>query len=96
MNTNGLIIEVFKDNVISDERVIPAKGDRGEMKLYSQIGFAHFGGRFPVEMSIPLQKDQSPYPEGKYYLQASSFSVGNFNRLELAREMLLIPVNKAI
>ncbi|EIT7028600.1 hypothetical protein L2593_004142 [Vibrio vulnificus] len=88
-----LVIEIFADNVQVDERTIPAKGDRAEMTLYSQVAFAHLGGRFPVEFSISLEKGQVPYATGKYYLDASSFKVGDYGRLAFERNLLLIPVD---
>ncbi|EGR2117535.1 single-stranded DNA-binding protein [Vibrio cholerae] len=92
MNIEPLVIEIFKDNVIVDSRVIPAKGDRAEMTLYSQVAFAHLGGRFPVEFSLPLEKGDAPYAEGKYQLHASSFKVGDYGRLTFERKMVLIPL----
>ncbi len=88
---NGLTIEIFKDNETVDTRVIPPKGERGEMKLYSQVAFAHLGGRFPVEFSLPLEEGQPAYSAGMYVLHASSFKVGQFGRLEFERNLLLIP-----
>ncbi len=89
--TDGLIVEIFEDNVSIDTRTIPPKGDRGEMKLYSQVAFAHLGGRFPVEFSLSLEEGQTPYPAGRYVLHASSFKVGQYGRLEFERNLLLIP-----
>lgn len=89
--TDGLIIEIFKDNESIDTRVIPAKGDRAEMKLYSQVAFAHLGGRFPVEFSLSLQEGQPYYTEGRYVLHSSSFKVGQYGRLEFERNMILVP-----
>ncbi|CAH7181249.1 fumarate reductase [Vibrio lentus] len=92
-NTNGLIIEIFKENELVDSRVIPAKGDRGAMTLYSQIAYAHLGGKFPVEMSLSLEEGQPAHSVGKYYVHSSSFKVGNYGRLEFDRKITLIPVS---
>ncbi|WP_234493734.1 G5P family DNA-binding protein [Vibrio maritimus] len=89
---NALIVEIFKDNETKDIRTIPPKGDRAEMKLYSQVAFVHLGGRFPVEFSLPLQEDETHYASGKYYLDQTSFKVGQFGRLEFERNITLIPV----
>lgn len=94
--TDGLLIEIFKDNECVDAREIPAKADRDAMTIYSQVAFAHLGGRFPVEFSLPLQKDDSAYPAGKYYLHASSFKVGDFGRLAFERKLLLIPASSDV
>lgn len=92
MNIEPLVIEVFEDNVSVIERIIPPKGDRAEITLYQQIGFAHVGGRFPIEMNIPLAKGDAPYPKGKYHLHATSFEVGDYGKLNFARKMVLIPL----
>ncbi|AYV19812.1 single-stranded DNA-binding protein [Vibrio mediterranei] len=94
-NLDGLVVEIFEDNVCVDERVIPARGDRSEMKLYSQVAFVHLGGRFPVEFSLSLEQGASAYPAGKYQLHASSFKVGQYGRLEFERNLLLVPLNPA-
>lgn len=88
-----LVIEIFEENVVVDERVIPPKGDRGEMKIYSQVAFAHLGARFPVEISLSLEQGASPYPAGKYQLHISSFKVGQYGRLEFERNLMLVPVS---
>lgn len=91
--TDGLLIEIFKDNEIVDAREIPAKGDRDAMTIYSQVAFAHLGGRFPVEFSLPLQQGDSAYPAGMYYLHSSSFKIGDFGRLAFERKLVLIPAS---
>lgn len=91
MKIDGLKIEIFKENELVDTRVIPAKGDRGEMRLYSQVAYAHLGGKFPVEMSLPLEEGQPYYTSGMYFIHASSFKVGNYGRLEFDRNIKLIP-----
>lgn len=91
----SLVIEIFQDNVVVDERVLPANEKRGALTLRSQVAFAHIGGRFPVEMSLSLQEGDAPYPAGKYFLDASSFEVGQYDRLGFARNLVLIPIDQA-
>ena len=92
---NSLVIEIFPDNVVVDKRELPPRGERGAMTLCSQVAFAHLGGRFPVEMSLSLQEGDAPYPAGKYFLDASSFEVGQYDRLGFARNLVLIPIEQA-
>lgn len=92
---SSLIIEIFPDNVVVNKRELPPRGERGAMTLCSQVAFAHLGGRFPVEMSLSLQEGDAPYPAGKYYLDASSFEVGQYDRLGFARNLVLIPIDQA-
>ncbi|HCG5116820.1 TPA: hypothetical protein NJY80_000006 [Vibrio parahaemolyticus] len=92
---SSLVIEIFQDNVVVDKRELPAKGDRPAMTLCSQVAFAHLGGRFPVEFSLSLQDGDAPYPAGKYFLDASSFEVGQYGRLGFTRNLVLIPIDQA-
>lgn len=92
---NSLVIEIFPDNVVVNKRELPPRGERGAMTLCSQVAFAHLGGRFPVEMSLSLQEGDAPYPAGKYFLDASSFEVGQYDRLGFARNLVLIPIDQA-
>ncbi|HHF3243626.1 TPA: single-stranded DNA-binding protein [Vibrio alginolyticus] len=94
-NISGLVIEIFPDNVVVDKRELPAKGDRPAMTLCSQVAFAHLGGRFPVEFSLSLQEGDAPYSAGKYFVDASSFEVGQYGRLGFSRNILLIPIDHA-
>ncbi|WP_305829479.1 single-stranded DNA-binding protein [Photobacterium leiognathi] len=89
-----LIIEIFKENESIDTRTIPANEKRGELKLYSQVAYAHLGGKFPVETSISLEEGQPAYIAGKYELHQSSFQVGNYDRLEFSRKIVLVPLGK--
>lgn len=91
---SGLVIEIFQDNVCVDKRELPAKGDRAAMTLCSQVAFAHLGGRFPVEFSLSLQEGDAPYAAGKYFVDASSFEVGQYGRLGFSRNVLLIPIEQ--
>ncbi|GLT14047.1 single-stranded DNA-binding protein [Vibrio algivorus] len=92
---NQLIIEVFKENEVVDVRELPANDKRAAMKLYSQVAYAHTGGKFPVEFRLPLEEGQPAYTEGKYYFTQDSFKVGQFDRLEFDRNLKLVPVNQA-
>lgn len=91
---NQLIIEIFKENEIVDVRELPANEKRGALKLYSQIAYAHTGGKFPVEFKLPLEDGQPHYTAGKYYLTQDSFKVGQFDRLEFDRNLKLVLVNQ--
>lgn len=89
-----LIIEIFKENESIDTRTIPANDKRGELKLFSQVAYAHLGGKFPVQTTIGLEEGQPYYAAGKYELHQSSYQVGNYDRLEFARKIILVPVGK--
>lgn len=91
-----LIIEIFKENEVIDSRTLPANEKRGELTLYSQVAYAHLGGKFPVETSVSLEDGQPAYAAGKYLVHQSSFRVGQYDRLEFDRKLILVPLdNKA-
>lgn len=39
--------------------------------------------KYPVRFELPLNTDQPPYAQGDYTLDAASFSVGDFGRVEV-------------
>lgn len=88
-----LIIEIFKENELIDTRQgVSAKSGK-PWKQFSQIAYAHLGGKFPVETKIPLEEGQPHYIAGKYELHMKSFLIGDFDKLSVGRDMLLIPVD---
>lgn len=88
-----LIIEIFKENEVVDSRTLPATDKRGALTLFSQVAYAHLGGKFPVETKVSLEDGQPAYKEGKYELHQQSFKVGQYDRLEFDRRTVLMPVD---
>jgi hypothetical protein len=85
-----LKVEILKDHAQPISR--PRK-DTNELS-WSQIGFAHLGGVFPVEIKIPLQSGTHANPIGVYTVANSSFKVNQYGGLELNRwEITLVPEN---
>lgn len=60
--------------------------------LRDQEGYISLGGRYPEKVSLPVPDGQQPWSEGLYTLDASSFQVGRFGRLELGYDVSLTPV----
>ncbi|AXH76362.1 MAG: helix-destabilizing protein [Inoviridae sp.] len=90
----NLVIEFFKEDESVLIRDIPANANRGALKLYYQIAYAHTGNKFPVMFNINLEEGQPPYKAGQYSLSQESFTVGQYDRFELARRLILVPIQK--
>ncbi|MCG9630139.1 G5P family DNA-binding protein [Vibrio sp. Isolate30] len=80
-----LKIEIFPEHEQPITRTLPGKDGKQARTIREQIGYAYLGGKFPVEMKLSLQDDQSAYKSGNYELDSSSFTVNNFGGLELKR-----------
>lgn len=74
-------------------REIPAKGDRGAFTLYEQEAYAHLGRRYPERIVITHRNATDAHEPGKYSVDAESFYVGRFNKLEF--NLRVKPASKA-
>ena len=84
-----LKIEILKGHEYPESR---ARRDNQEL-TWSQKGFAHLGGAFPVEIKIPLENATKAYSVGVYEVDVKSFRVGQYGNLELSRwELHLTPI----
>ncbi|WP_343650850.1 single-stranded DNA-binding protein [Stenotrophomonas sp.] len=50
------------------------------------------GEDFPHPFRLTLDDSQAPYPAGEYQVDASSYSVGRFDNLEIGRRVVLVPI----
>ncbi len=80
-----LKIEIFKDDVKLETRVVPSKDGKPPRTFYEQDAYVHLSGRFPTEMKLQIKEGQPPYEAGFYTLLGSSFIVNNFGSLELRK-----------
>ena len=80
-----LKVEIFPEHEQIETRTIPGKEDKPSRTIYEQIAYAYLGGKFPVEMKLSLEKDESPYKVGIYTVDSSSFTVNNYGKLELKK-----------
>ncbi|MFN3014301.1 single-stranded DNA-binding protein [Vibrio coralliilyticus] len=78
-----LKVEVFPEHEQIETRTIPSRDDKPPRVIYEQIAYAYLGGKFPVEMKLSLEKDESVYKAGIYMVDSSSFVVNNYGKLEL-------------
>ncbi|EOV0146992.1 single-stranded DNA-binding protein [Vibrio vulnificus] len=80
-----LKVEIFPENEQIETRTLPGKDDKPSRTIYEQIVYAYLGGKFPVEMKLSLEKDETPYKSGVYTIDGSSFIVNNYGKLELKK-----------
>lgn len=80
-----LKIEVFQEDARVNTRTTKPKDDKPGREIYEQDAYAYLGGKFPVQMKLQLEKDQTPYGAGLYTIHSSSFVINNFGGLELKR-----------
>lgn len=80
-----LQIEVFPEDTVLIERSIKANGDKPAKTFYEQVAYAYLGGKFPVQIKLPMESGQEPYAAGLYTPHSSSYVVNNFGGLELKR-----------
>lgn len=84
---SDVIIEV--DQKVT-ERTVP--GEKGMMRFREQVAYLHKPGeRYPSPFSLSLG-DRAPFAPGRYRLAPESFFIGKFSKLEIARQIELLPV----
>ncbi|EKZ8663028.1 TPA: G5P family DNA-binding protein [Vibrio alginolyticus] len=80
-----LKVEIFPEHEQIETRTIPGKDDKPSRTIYEQIAYAYLGGKFPVEMKLSLEKDESTYRTGTYTVDSSSFVINSYGKLELKK-----------
>lgn len=76
------------------ERTVNTK--TGQMTFREQVAALDVGGDFPHPFRLSLGRNQAPYAAGEYVLGMASLQVGGqYNELQLRRELELIPVKPA-
>lgn len=84
----NITIEI--DDDATREREIRA--DRGSFTIREQSAWVHFPtDRYPVKITVGLERNTPAYRPGKYRLSASSFTVDRFGKLQLKRSLDLEP-----
>jgi hypothetical protein len=62
--------------------------------MRSQVGYIKLSEKekYPRRVMIQLADNAQAYPEGDYEFGPESFQIGKFDKLELARVPVLVPV----
>ena len=82
------IIEIFPENNSIDSKKLPSG-----RKVYSQVGYVQLKGKYPREITIPLEENQKAYKTGKYHIGLDSYQISQYGKLELhPYQLILIPV----
>jgi len=79
----------------NQSRLITRSGTTKDGRQYTiqeQHAYVYLGGDYPTEFVFFVQQGRSAYPSGFYELGSSSLQVGQFGRLEVAREISLYPL----
>lgn len=64
--------------------------------MKNQVGYIKFEKeKYPRRVLIPLADNAQPYQEGEYEFATETFQIGKYDRLELARVPVLVPVQAA-
>ncbi|MBN7134760.1 hypothetical protein A7A76_08510 [Lysobacter enzymogenes] len=72
------------------------RGDRkGETyHIRNQEGYVHNGHAFPERFQIALG-ERPAYPVGMYYLDPATVQVGDYDKIEIGRSLLLLTEDQA-
>lgn len=85
-----LKVEIPKLSNVKERSGVSDKTGK-EWLIRSQSGYLHNGKPYPVEIKVPLQKDQVPYSQGYYYIHPTSFNSDKYDELSV-EELILVPV----
>lgn len=79
----------------NQSRLITRSGTSKDGRQYTmqeQHAYIYLGGDYPTEFSISIPQGHSAYPAGFYELGACSLRVGQFLKLEINRDIQLLPL----
>lgn len=93
MSMLALKIEIKPSQVSIDSRSGVSKRTGNPYTMNEQYAYAWLGGDYPELIKISLEDGQPAYPAGFYTVHLSSFKVGEFNRLQINR-LVLIPMEE--
>lgn len=77
-------------------RIITRSGTTKDGKQYSmqeQHAYIYLGGDYPTEFTFSIPQGNPCYLAGNYCLSEKSLRVGQFGRLEVSRDIFLLPIS---
>ena len=81
-----LIIEITKDDVKTETRIIPPRNpDQQARTVYDQPCLFHLGGRSILESQLSHEHPDLKLTEGLYVLDGSSYKLNDYGAPELKR-----------
>lgn len=78
-----LKIELDAQNCQLQKRTFEGKDGKPARTIYWQVGYMYTGGRYPVEVQLPLAEGVPAYPAGIYFMHPCSFQANKFNKPEI-------------
>lgn len=78
-----LKIELDASNCHLQKRTFEGGEGKSSRTVFWQVGYMYTGGRYPVEVQLPLEEGQPPYPAGIYFMHPSSFQANKYNKPEI-------------
>ena len=94
-----LIIEITKEDVMTETRIIPARGEGQQPRtVYDQPCLFHMGGRSQLESKLSHDHPDLKLEEGLYVLNGSSYKLNDYGAPELKRsyQQSLMPLSDAL
>lgn len=90
-----LKIELDAQDCQLQTRTFEGKDGKPPRTIYWQVGYMYTGGRYPVQVQIPLAEGVPAYPAGQYFMHPCSFQANKFNKPEINPfEVVLAPLNE--
>ncbi|QYJ87853.1 G5P family DNA-binding protein [Shewanella mesophila] len=90
-------IEIDSQDCVVQQRSFKGQDGKPDRTIYWQRGYMYNGGRYPVEVQIPLEEGVPPNPAGEYEIHPSSFQVSRFGKIEVNPfNVLLTPLKAGI
>lgn len=90
-----LKIELDAQDCQLQTRTFEGKDGKPPRTIYWQVGYMYTGGRYPVQVQIPLAEGVPAYPAGQYFMHPCSFQANKFNKPEINPfEVVLAPISQ--
>ncbi|MGX2951485.1 single-stranded DNA-binding protein [Ursidibacter arcticus] len=87
-----LKVQIFPTARI-DERSGKSEKTGKDWFIRTQEAYIDLGGQYPVQIKIPLQKDQVPYGSGHYVIHPKSFKTSAYFDLQVG-DVILVPIDE--
>lgn len=94
-----LIIEITEQDVKTETRIIPARGEGQQPRtVYDQPCLYHLGGRSRMDANLPHERPELRLDAGLYVLDGSSYKLNDYGAPELRRsyQQSLMPISEAL
>ncbi|OOF69540.1 single-stranded DNA-binding protein [Rodentibacter caecimuris] len=87
-----LKVQIFPTSKVEERSGVSEKTGKN-WYIRTQEAYIHLGGQFPVQVKVPLAKDQVPYGSGDYYVHPQSFKTSAYFDLKVG-DIVLVPADE--